>query len=261
MTLNRKALGQALALTAMLALPPAAHAHFGIVVPDHATVLERSDANVMFKLAFAHPMEASGMTLAKPESFAVYSNGQKTDLTGTLTADQFFGKDSWKAAYRIARPGVYQFVMTPKAYWEPAEDKFIVHYTKTVVAAFGEEDGWAEPVGVKTEIVPLTRPFAAYAGNVFRGRVLVDGKPAANCDVEVEYLNDKGTHAAPNDYFVTQVVKTDSNGVFAYAAPWAGWWGFAALNDADTKMKMDGVDKDIELGAVLWMEFTAPQAK
>ena len=47
------------------------------------------------------------------------------------------------------------------------EDCFIIHYTKTVVAAFGEEENWGQPLGLKTEIVPLTRPFANYTGNVF----------------------------------------------------------------------------------------------
>ena len=28
-----------------------------------------------------------------------------------------------------------------------------------------------------------------------------------------------------------------------------GWWGFAALNDADFKIKNDGQDKDVELGS------------
>lgn len=125
-----------------------------------------------------------------------------------------------------------------------------------IVPAYGDEDGWDKPAGVKTEIVPLTRPFANYAGNTFRGQLLVDGKPAAGADVEVEYFNRDGKYEAPNDYFVTQVVKTDAQGIFAFTAPWAGWWGFAALTDADYKLKEAGAEKDVELGAVLWTEFT-----
>ena len=51
------------------------------------------------------------------------------------------------------------------------------------------------------------------------------------------------------------------SGVFSYAVPWEGWWGFAALNDADFKIKKDGQDKDVELGAVLWTEFVNPSFK
>jgi len=51
------------------------------------------------------------------------------------------------------------------------------------------------------------------------------------------------------------------NGIFTYAAPVAGWWGFAALNTSDKKMMHNNVEKDIELGAVLWVKFEAWQAK
>ena len=156
---------------------------------------------------------------------------------------------------------MYQFAVEPAPYFEPAEDKFIIHYTKTVVAAFGEEEGWDAPLGLKTEIVPLTRPFANYTGNVFRGRVLLDGKPVAGADVEVESYNKGKAHTAPNDFYVTQVVKTDENGVFTYGIPWAGWWGFAALNTSAEKMEYKGEAKEVELGAVMWVNFAAPKTK
>ena len=66
---------------------------------------------------------------------------------------------------------------------------------------------------------------------------------------------------APNEFYVTQVVKADQNGVFAYGVPWAGWWGFAALNTADEKMDYKGEGKSVELGAVLWVNFAAPRTK
>lgn len=34
-----------------------------------------------------------------------------------------------------------------------------------------------------------------------------------------------------------------------------GWWGFAALNPADYKIEHNGEEKEVELGAVLWVEF------
>ena len=155
--------------------------------------------------------------------------------------------------------------MEPLPYWEPAEDKFYVHYTKVVVPAFGagigidaDDDDWAKPVGVKAEIVPLTRPYGNFAGNTFTGRVLVDGKPSPNTSVKVEFLNDKGLYRARNPYYATQVVKTDADGVFSYTAPWAGWWGFAAVRDAGYTLKVDGAEKKVEMGAVLWTEFGTP---
>ena len=60
---------------------------------------------------------------------------------------------------------------------------------------------------------------------------------------------------------ITQTIKTDGNGVFTYAAPAEGWWGFAALNISDKKMIYNNEEKDIELGAVLWVKFERWQEK
>jgi len=146
-------------------------------------------------------------------------------------------------------------------YWEPAEDCYIIHYTKTVIAAFGDDEGWEREVGLKTEIVPLTKPFGLYSGNIFQGIVKLDGKIVPFAPVEVEYYNKDKKAIAPTDYMITQTIKADKNGVFSYAAPAAGWWGFAALNTSDRKMMHENQEKDTELGAVLWVKFEKWQEK
>jgi cobalt/nickel transport protein len=152
--------------------------------------------------------------------------------------------------------------MEPKPYWEPAEDCFIIHYTKTVAAAFGDDEGWDHELGLKTEIVPLAKPYGLYAGNLFQGIVKFNGQPVPYAEVEVEYYNQHGSAVAPTDYMITQTIKADGNGVFSYAVPSSGWWGFAALNAADFKLKTpSGEAKDVELGAVLWVNFHDWQEK
>jgi cobalt/nickel transport protein len=235
-----------------------AMAHFGMVIPSTPVVEDQDDATVTVELSFSHPMEMVGMPLARPKSVQVIVDGTAEDIGGNMQAAKIMGHDAWKTQYTVKRPGVYAIVMEPEPYWEPAEDCFIIHYTKTYVAAFGEGEGWDEPSGLKTEIVPLTRPFGNYAGNVFQGRVVLDGKPVPHAEVEVEYYNRDGKYAAPNEYMVTQVIKADDNGVFTYGVPFAGWWGFAALNTSDEQMNHEGEAKDIELGAVLWIEFVSP---
>jgi cobalt/nickel transport protein len=230
-------------------------AHFGMLIPSDSMVMQGDNRTVTLTLSFSHPFEVIGMELVKPRGLIVVKDGKKDDLLGSLKETRVMGHKSWKMDYRINRPGVYVFHMEPKPYWEPAEDCFIIHYTKTVVAAFGAEEGWDEPLGLKTEIVPLTRPFGLYSGNVFQGIVMLDGKPVPYAEVEVEYYNRDGKAEAPKDYMITQVIKADANGVFTYAVPKAGWWGFAALNTSDKQMKYKGKDKDIEFGAVLWVEF------
>ena len=246
----------------LLAHTTAAQAHFGMVVPSTDTVLEAKDASLTVTYAFAHPFEAGGMDL-EVERAQVIRDGEAVDITPSLTPVTVMGGQGFEAAVKLARPGVYTLAMTPKPYFEPAEDKYIIHYTKSVVAAFGEEEGWAEPAGLPVEIIPLTRPFAAWSGGVFRGKVLMDGKPVPGAVVEIERWNGEGgaTYIAENDYFVTHTVMADDSGVFVASVPFAGWWGFAALVDGPEKMTFEGKDREVELGAVLWMRFRAPVSR
>jgi cobalt/nickel transport protein len=232
-----------------------ASAHYGMVIPSDSMVMQGENKVVKVTLSFSHPFEGHGMELVKPGAFGVMANGKKADLLGKLNKTKVMDHTAWTIDYKIDRPGVYMFYMEPKPYWEPAEDCFIIHYTKTVVTAFGDDEGWDEEVGLKTEIVPLAKPFGLYTGNVFQGIIKLDGKPVPHGEVEVEYYNEDGKSEAPTDYMVTQTIKADSNGVFTYAVPKAGWWGFAALNGADYKLKLKGEDKNVELGAVLWIKF------
>lgn len=236
-------------------------AHFGMIIPSDSMVMADDNRSLELNLSFSHPFEIIGMDMEKPASFMVFENGQKKDLKPALTASKVMDHKAWKTSYAVKRPGVYMFCMEPEPYWEPMEDCFIIHYTKTVVTAFGVDDGWDAEAGLKTEIVPLSKPYALYSGNLFQGIVKLDGKPVPYAEVEVEYFNKDKKAEAPTDYMIAQTIKADSNGVFSYAAPRSGWWGFAALNTADFQIEKDGVQKDVELGAVIWVEFLDWQEK
>ncbi|MCG6877603.1 MAG: DUF4198 domain-containing protein [Deltaproteobacteria bacterium] len=232
-----------------------AMAHFGMLIPSDSMVMQGDSRTVTLILSFSHPFEGVGMELAKPQEFGVMRDGKKQSLLKDLKETKVMGHMAWKADYPIRRPGAYLFYMVPKPYWEPAENCFIIHYTKTVVAGFGDDEGWDQEIGLKTEIIPLSKPFGLYAGNVFQGIVKLNGKPVPFAEVEIEYYNREKKAKAPTEYMITQTIKADQNGVFTYAAPKTGWWGFAALNTSDEKIKRDGQDKDVELGAVLWVKF------
>ncbi len=242
-----------LAGSLVIAVP--AWAHFGMIIPSDQMVMQGEDKTVHLNLLFWHPFEGLGMNLVKPKAFAVVKDGKTTDLLGALKEKKAGEYLTWESDYKIGRPGLYVFHMEPQPYWEPEEDCYIIHYTKTYMAAYGDDEGWDAPIGIKTEIVPVSKPFGLYAGNVFQGQVLLDGKPVPGAEVEVEYYMGGQAGQAPSDYMITQTVKADPNGIFTYAAPKAGWWGFAALNTAEEKMKHDGEDKEIEIGAVIWVKF------
>ena len=244
-----------LILMFMLGVSGMAFAHFGMVIPSDTMVMQEDSKRVNVKLSFSHPMEGIGMELVKPGEFGVVTNGKKKNLLSYLNEIKAMGHTAWQVDYAIKRPGVYTFYMIPRPYWEPAEDCFIIHYTKTMVAAFGSDEGWDDEIGLETEIVPLARPFGLYAGNVFQGIVKLDGKPVPYSEVEVEYFNGDGKSESPTDYMVTQTIKADQNGVFTYAVPRAGWWGFAALNTAGYALDYKGEKKGVEIGAVIWIRF------
>ena len=241
---------------ALLAVVPL-RGHFQMIVPADDIVEDQANSTIGIDCRFCHPFEGEILNMARPSEFGVVvRGGSKVDLGKTLSEYKEDGLSAWRTDYKLNQPGDHVFYVVPEPYWEPAEEVFIIHYTKVVVNGFGLESGWDAEVGMKTEIIPLTRPYGLYAGNVFQGMVLVNGKPAPYTEVEVEYYNKEDEYKAPAAPFITQVVKTDADGVFSYAMPVAGWWGFAALNEAEDKIfnEADGKSYPVEIGALIWVK-------
>lgn len=246
-------------ITFFLVLLPAAaaHAHFQAVIPSADIVEAGDETQLSLDLLFFHPFEGGMMSMEKPAQFGVMLRGNRESLLESLAAAKKGGHDIFTAGYKIRRPGDHIFYVEPAPYWEPAEDCFIIHYTKVVVNAMGLEEGWDAEVGLKTEIVPLVRPYGLWTGNIFRGIVKLDGEIVPYAEIEVEYYNEGGGIEAPAGPFVTQVIKADGNGVFSYAMPRSGWWAFAALSeDEKTLPGPGGEEKSIEIGAVMWVHVT-----
>ena len=256
-TLIRTATTILLALAVFFVVASAACAHFAMIIPSQDVIGKQDNKEISLLLQFTHPFEGGPlMQMDRPEKFGVVANDAVTDLLGTLKEKKVDGKSTWETTFKVTKPADYVFFLAPSPYWEPAEDKFIVHYTKVIVDALGAEEGWDKPIGsqagIPVEIVPLSRPYSLYGGNLFTGRVVRDGKPAADVDVEVEFWGQGKTKAA-TDAHVAQVVKTDENGVFSFTMPKPGWWGFSALMEGPTPMKHQGEDKKVETGAVIWV--------
>ena len=236
-----------------LALPLPAAAHFGMILPEESMLTQQEGRSVSATFAFLHPFEQFGMDLAVA-SATVSGGGETIDLTDRLQPATVFDRAAFTAEVPLGRPGAYAIGLTPEPYWEPAEDVFIIHYTKTYVAAFGSDAGWDATLGHPVEIVPLTRPFGLWSGNAFQGVVTRDGEAVPHAEIEVEHWNTDAI-AAPSELMITQTLRADANGVFTYVPPGPGWWGFAALSEADYTLEHEGEAKGVELGAVLWVEF------
>lgn len=249
--------GAVVALVAAVALTgqPAA-AHFQELIPT-ADVLP-DGGEVTLTLTFTHPMaRGPAMEMARPKRVGVKTgDAAPRDLAPALAETKVDGKSAWTLKETLKEPGAAVFFVEPAPYWEPAEGKMIVHYTKVVVDAFASGEGWDAAIGFPVEIEPLVRPTGLWTGNLFRGIVRKGGKPVPFAEIEVEWKND-GSVTPPNDAFVTQVIKADASGAFAYALPRAGWWGFAALVDGDKPMKSpEGKSVPVELGALMWVRAT-----
>ncbi|ALG66730.1 DUF4198 domain-containing protein [Beggiatoa leptomitoformis] len=235
--------------------PLMAHAHFQTLLPSQDIVNAEDEKNIILTLVFTHPMEQSPvMNMGEPKQFGVLVQDEKINLLPTLTLVKQQDKNTYSAKYLLTRPADHIFYVEPAPYWEAAENKFIVHYTKVVVSAFGAETGWDKLVGFPIEIEPLVRPYGLWTGNIFRGIVKKNGQAVPYAKIEVEYWNEHNTVVIPADPFVTQVLKTNAQGEFSYAMPKAGWWAFAALVEGDTTMlNPDGKPVAVELGGLIWV--------
>lgn len=246
--------GVAAFISCAFALP--AFAHFQEIIPSADVLPEGGE--VSLDLVFTHPFEGGPvMEMKRPADVGVLFGGKKAELADKLVESPVDGRQAWKLSYELAEPGAAIFYVVPQPYWEPAEDKYIVHYSKVVVDSYASGEGWDEMVGLPVEIQPLTRPTGLWTGNIFSGVVTKAGKPVPNAEIEVEFVNDSGVKA-PNEAFITQVIKADANGTFSYAIPASGWWSFAALLEGDQPMKSpEGKDVSVEEGALIWVHTSA----
>ena len=240
----------------LISLADRAAAHFQVLLPSTDIVEDQDMRTVDLDLRFTHPMEqAPTMNMARPSQVAALVDGKRIDLASRLKPQTVDGKSAFTCSLPTTTPGDYVVYVEPEPYWEAAEQKMIVHYTKVVIGVLGAEKGWDALVGLPVEIEPLVRPYGLWTGNTFRGIVRYNGKPVPFARVEVEYYNEGRRVKPPRDAFVTQVLKTDANGVFSYSMPRAGWWGFAALVSGEAKMKNpEGKPVEVELGGLMWVK-------
>lgn len=248
---------------ALAGISSSANAHFQLVYTPEVNI--EKPGKLPFRLIFWHPMEnGHAMDMGKPQEVFYVFKGQKTDLLKSLKPITFQGKEANNKAAAFAldldvkRNGDYIMAVVPAPYFEKSEEVYIQQITKSFLNKGGIPTGWNEPVGLKTEIVPLNKPTNVIAGSTFSGQVLSEGKPVAGAEIEVEYMAaepdlDKN---APKEATAEPmpggsiVAITDENGVFTFGIPKAGFWGFAALGAGPDK-EFEG--KELSQDAVIWI--------
>src|SRR3569832_225718 len=236
-----------------------ASAHFQMLPPSTDMVTNPAERQIKLDVKFWHPFEGHGMDFEAPAQFGVRADGKKVDLRARLKPQQYTDitgkkRNGFQASYGIKKPGDHIFYVEPQPYWEAAEEVFIVHYTKVVVNGLGLEQGWDDEIGLKTEIIPLTRPYGLYTGNIFQGIVKLDGKPAPYSEGEGEYYNESGMLKSPADPMITRGGGAGGGGGGAGAGPGAGGGGGAARHHETKKKKKDGKEYPVEIGALIWVK-------
>ncbi len=242
-----------LLLAAGLLFSIGAQAHFQTLIPSHPLVTHTTGGQLNIELRFTHPMALGPtMPMARPTRLDVVVHGQQQNLLDRLQPATYDDQPAWRMDYRVKRPGTYRFFVEPTPYFDASENRFIRQHTQVVVDAYAAGQDWAEPLGLTSEIQPLTRPFALWSGSLFSGRVLHRGQPQPHTEVEIEYLNPEGL--VVDDAFLNQVVLTNAQGEFSISLPKAGWWGIAALIEGDESLPgPDGAMKPVSEDAVLWL--------
>jgi len=258
-------------------------AHFQMIYTPKSALTVDEPGKINLLLVFTHPFEA-GHTMdmgadesgkvSSPAAFGVMSFDKKSDkmvkvdLLKDLRPVEFTSLTNkgkgYILDYKLAGIGDFVFYLDPAPYYDNTEDLYMRQITKVIVNRGGAPSAWDQAVGLDAEIVPLDKPYALWTGNVFRGVVMKkEGEkmtPVPDAEIEVEFLNHEiksnafakeAKVKAPQDAFVTQTIKANAQGEFAYAIPKAGWWGFAALG-AGGELKHQ--NKPLSVDAVLWVQ-------
>jgi len=254
-------------IAASTLLATSAMAHFQMVYTPN-TALEKGKT-IEFKHIFTHPFaDEHTMDMVGVEEFFVINKKKKVDLKNTLKPISFKGSHNsgkaYESKYKARGMGDHVFVMTPTPYFEASEDAYIQQITKSMVNVAGAATNWDTELGLKAEIVPLTKPYAIWEHGSFTGIVKSNGKVVPNAEIEVEYLNrdvdmknnkmGSSRVEAPQDAFITMTIKANKDGEFTFAIPKAGFWGFCALGAGSDK---EYKGKELSQDAVIWIEAKA----
>ena len=150
----------AAALVGIVLVASPAEANFQELIPSADIVSDASAKTITLDMAFTHPFEGGPvMEMAAPVQFGVFASGSKQDLKSSLVPRLITGKNAYQAKYSLSTPGAYLFYVEPAPYWEPAEQKIIIHYTKVVVDAFGAGEGWDAMLGLPGRNRAACPPF------------------------------------------------------------------------------------------------------
>ncbi len=225
-----------LALWVFLMVPAWARAHFLIAVPPKGQGYGLRGQEISFRVLFGHPFEGILYDLKVPKGYVITPSGKKAPVSFTRIKIKDYASGKKRFGYRVdylpTARGDHLLCLSSQSYLNEEEGEVWQDYMK-VPFHVQVERGWRNRCGFELEIIPLTRPYGLKVGEVFRARVLLNGKPAADLELEIEKFNGfyvpeeklpTDAYGRVNDPLITQTAVTDEKGFFVVGFPEPGWW-------------------------------------
>ncbi|MCB6542245.1 conserved exported hypothetical protein [uncultured Desulfovibrio sp.] len=222
------------------------------------------DEEVDVLITMMRPFQYEGLVMDMPQMFAVLrydsttpvkdgvAQPERRDLLGDMEEIRYLNQKAWGANVALTKPGLYQFIIEGRPWWDAAHGRFLQHYVKTTLPVYGVERGWSLPVGQRFEIVPLSRPFGLTAPAMFSGVVLMDGKPLAAASVRMARINTE-KRPVPTSWHEDIAARTNNKGEFSFVLNQPGWWCCMASIPGDPLKGPDGQPKPLQLGTLFWL--------
>ncbi len=230
--------GLLLALVLISAHP--AQAYFLVLTQENGHGYATVGQEVRWFLFRGEPFQGIVRDLLPPKAFMALPNGKKEPVALSIVnvKDYATGKErrGYRPHYTPTQKGDYYLCLVSQPAFVQEVGEVWQEFTK-VPLHVAVETSWPKPVGLKAEIIPLTRPYGLEAGAVFRGQVLYQGKPVKDALVQFTYYH---------GYFLPQKdlpkqqggdtdlarmypsVRTDTEGLFTVYLNKAGWWLISA---------------------------------
>lgn len=213
-------------------------------------------------MSLMHPFEYKGEPMEMPQLFAAmhYPPGfdpetmQPTliNLLGDVEEIRYLDTRAWGANVAINEPGLYQFILEARPWWDKQRNMYLQQQVKVALPAYGIDNGWNAPFGQSFEILPLTRPFGLTAPALFSGRLLLDGKPLGAVRVLMGRINVARTRAASKWHKDLETL-TSSDGHFSFVLNQPGWWYCEASIKGVPLKGPDGEMRHSERSTVFWV--------
>lgn len=177
---------------------------------------------------------------------------ERVDLLGDVEEAQYLDKKAWGANVALDKPGLYQFIIETRPWWNEAAQRYDQHYVKSFLPVYGVETGWEHPAGLPVEIVPLSRPFGLSNPCLFSGRVLAHGKPRAGALVRAQRINLEKC-VVPSRWHEDTTVRTNDRGEFSLILNRPGWWCCTAIVEGTPLKGHDGDPRPLQIGSIVWV--------